>query len=175
MSGAAHRVREIRCLLRMAAGCFAVHALSYLLMPLALRLSENGGSKTPTVLVSCTFWIPLLGGYALIFLANAKRKTLVRNRLYGGAPVRCRMGMFTFFSNTPAMIVDAALLAGAAALVILCCGGVTSHYVTYVFLTIVSFSLNMHGLFNGRIYRSTKYRYKRRDENHEQCKNEHPA
>ena len=77
------------------------------------------------------------------------------------------MGVVTFFSNTPAVIADATLLAGRIALVIIYFCDVANQYITYVMLAIVSFSLNMHGLFNGRIYKTTKYKRTRRVENHE--------
>lgn len=51
--------------------------------------------------------------------------------------------------------------------VIIYFGDVANQYITYVMLAIVSFSLNMHGLFNGRIYKTTKYKRTRRVENHE--------
>ena len=138
-----YRVKEIRWLFWIAVGCFAAHAISYLLMP------------------------PLLLGYILVILANLERKTFIRSRLDGDISMQCHMGVVTFFSNTPAVIADAALLAGSIALVIIYFCDVANQYITYVMLAIVSFSLNMHGLFNGRIYKTTKYKRTRRVENHE--------
>ena len=71
------------------------------------------------------------------------------------------------FQNIPAVIADVALLAGSIALVNIYFCDITSQYITYVMLAIVSLSLNMHVLFNGRIYKTTKYKRTRRVENHE--------
>ena len=147
-----YRVKEIRWLFWTAVGCFAAHAISYPLM---------------RMLVGCIFWLPLLLGYILVILANLERKTFIRSRLDGDISMQCHMGVVTFFSNTPAVIADATLLAGSIALVIIYFCDVANQYITYVMLAIVSFSLNMHGLFNGRIYKTTKYKRTRRVENHE--------
>lgn len=162
-----YRVKEIRWLFWIAVGCFAAHAISYLLMPTAMRTFENNGSKGSRMLVGCIFWLPLLLGYILVILANLERKTFIRSRLDGDISMQCHMGVVTFFSNTPAVIADATLLAGSIALVIIYFCDVANQYITYVMLAIVSFSLNMHGLFNGRIYKTTKYKRTRRVENHE--------
>lgn len=132
-----------------------------------MRTFENNGSKGSRMLVGCIFWLPLLLGYILVILANLERKTFIRSRLDGDISMQCHMGVVTFFSNTPAVIADATLLAGSIALVIIYFCDVANQYITYVMLAIVSFSLNMHGLFNGRIYKTTKYKRTRRVENHE--------
>lgn len=164
-----YRVKEIRWLFWIAVGCFAAHAISYLLMPAAMRTFENGESKGLLLVVGCLFWLPLLVGYSLVILANSKRKVFIRARLNGDISMQCRVGAVTFFSNTPAIIADAALLSGSIALVIIYFCDVTSRYIAYAMLAIVSFSLNAHGLFNGRIYRTVKYKKQemRRDEDHE--------
>lgn len=151
----------------MAVGCFAVHAVSYLLMPASMRAFRNGESKEALLLVGGTFWFPLLLGYILIFFANLERKAFIRARLDGDISMQRRMGIVTFFSNIPAVIADTALLAGCTALIIIYFCGAESRYITYIILEIISFSLNMHGLFNGRIYRITKYKRTRGVVNHE--------
>ena len=161
------RVKKIRDLFWTAVGCFAVHALSYLFMPVSLAASENGGSRKALLLVGCVFWISLLLGYLLLIPANSERKAYIRKQLDGDVSMRCRMGIAAFFSNTPAFAADAALLAGILALAIIYFCGATNRYITYIALAIVSFSLNMHGMFNGRIYKITKYKRMRRVENHE--------
>lgn len=102
-----YRVKEIRWLFWIAVGCFAAHAISYLLMPAAMRTFENNGSKGSRMLVGCIFWLPLLLGYILVILANLERKTFIRSRLDGDISMQCHMGVVTFFSNTPAVIADA--------------------------------------------------------------------
>ena len=74
-----YRVKEIRWLFWIAVGCFAAHAISYLLMPAAMRTFENNGSKGSRMLVGCIFWLPLLLGYILVILANLERKTFIRS------------------------------------------------------------------------------------------------
>lgn len=94
-----YRVKEIRWLFWIAVGCFAAHAISYLLMPAAMRTFENNGSKGSRMLVGCIFWLPLLLGYILVILANLERKTFIRSRRDGDISMQCHMGVITFFSK----------------------------------------------------------------------------
>lgn len=162
-----YRGNEILPRVRMAAVAFAVHALSYLLMPAASELAESRHSFVPRLLVGCIFWLSVAAGYAFVLWADAGRKRLAGQCPDAEDPRQRHVGAVTFFSNTPAAVVDAALLAGIAALAAVCCIGAADHTVTYVLLTVVSFSLHMHGLLNGRIYRITKYKQTRGVENHE--------
>lgn len=40
-------------------------------------------------------------------------------------------------------------------------------YIIYVLLFLLTFSLNMHGVLNERIYKSTKFKRIRREESHD--------
>lgn len=161
------RRKGIRCRFWLAVGCFAVHALSYLLMPFSASTPEGGEARGLLLLAGCAFWIPLLAGYGLVIAANAERKAFIRSRLDGDVSMHCRAGILTFFSNPPAVIVDAALLAGVAGLGILSFRGELNRPISYGLLAVVSFSLNTHGLFNGRIYKITKFKQTRRVKDHE--------
>ena len=162
-----YRGKEIRCLFWAAVGLFAIHASSYLLMPTATGFAERHNSNTPFFIIGCIFWSSIVLGYLLIVLANAERKRLIKERLNGDLSMQCHIGAITFFSNIPAAIVDAALFASVVVFSIIYCTDSINRYITYVTLSIVSFSLNTHGLFNGRIYQSTKYKRTRRVKNHE--------
>ena len=162
-----YRGKRIRCLFWIAVGLFAIHASSYLLMPVATEFAESRNSNTPLFAIGCIFWSSIVLGYLLIALANTERKNFIRKRLNGDLSMQCHIGAVTFFSNLPATIVDAALFASVVAFAIIYCAGFINRYITYVALAIVSFSLNTHGLFNGRIYKITKYKRLRRVENHE--------
>lgn len=118
-----HWVKEIRHLFWTATGFFLIHALSYLLMPISTEVSESKNSRLALLITGCTFWISLLVGYTLVVWANAERKAFIKNRLDGDISMHCRMGVITFFANTPAIIVDASLFAGIIALVIIYCIG----------------------------------------------------
>ena len=85
-------VKEIRWLFWIAVGCFAAHAISYLLMPAAMRTFENNGSKGSRMLVPSIICLPLLLRYILLNHAKLERKTFGSCYFlfkYSGSYCRC--------------------------------------------------------------------------------------
>ena len=50
-----NRGKRIRCLFWIAVGLFAIHASSYLLMPVATEFAESRNSNTPLLAIGCIF------------------------------------------------------------------------------------------------------------------------
>lgn len=163
---AVHRIHNIKILFWAAVALFFMNALSFLFMPIAL-IASNESDRQLLILVGAFFWLSLILGYTLVFIANLERKSFIRNRLDGNLSMDCRMGIITFFANIPAIVADAAMVAAIAAFVIICFMDASNNYIAYVMLAIISFSLNMHCLFNGRIYKTTKFKRTRREHNYE--------
>lgn len=135
---------------------FLLNASTFLAMPKIVEISREAGRQVFLILLGLIFWISLILGYLLVFLANRARKLFIMRKLDGDLPMGCHIGLITFFSNLPAIIADLIMIASFIALFIIYCVGAIDNYITYVILAILVFTLNMHGMFNGRIYKLIK-------------------
>jgi hypothetical protein len=142
------RKRMIRCFWG-AVVLLTLMSASFLLMPLNIRIALG---YLPA-LSGNIFWLSAIIGYLLVARANSARKRM--------EPENCaaesrRVGILTWFSNRPAIGIDALLILSTIGLiaVLLIDGG--SSYLAFVLLFLVVLSLNLHGLFNGRIYQTIK-------------------
>lgn len=163
-----HYVSTIKGLFWASVAFLLLNAATFLFMPMAAELSENGSIQWGLMIVGIVFWISIGLGYALLIMANLYRRDFVRNRLDGDFTMGCRMGIITFFSTRPGAIADGLFVAALIAFLIVFLNGNINGYITYVLLALLTFSLNMHGIFNGRIYKATKYkRIVRRGEDNE--------
>lgn len=141
------------------------HSATFLLMPFATNNAES--NKLLLLIIGLLFWISLIVGYFSLFVANKKRKYFINRKLGGNTSMDCNIGLITFFSSVPATVFDSMMFASIIALIIIYFTGAINHYRTYVMISILVFSLNMHCLFNGRIYKITKYRRVRRENDYE--------
>lgn len=168
-----HRGRRISIIRRIKVGFwtatvfFLLNALTILIMPAAVGISQNTDSQVVLILLGSVFWSSLVAAYIIVYLANNNRKYFIVQRLDRDISMGCHMGLITFFDNTPAAIVDTTMFASIIALIILFFSGAINDYITYVVIAILVFTLNMHSMFNGRIYKTTKYRRVRRENNYE--------
>ena len=163
-----HYVKTIKGLFWLSVGLLLLNAITFLFMPIATEAIENGSIRWGLMAVGSIFWVSIVLGYAFLIMANVYRREFVRNRPDGDLTMRCRIGIITFFSTIPGAIGDTLFIAALLALVITYLLGSINSYLTYVLLAVLSFSSNMHCLFNGRIYKTTKYkRIVRRGEDNE--------
>lgn len=163
-----HYVKTIKGLFWLSVVLLLLNAITFLFMPIATEATENGSIRWGLMAVGSTFWVSIVLGYAFLIMANVYRREFVRNRLDGDLTMGCRIGIITFFSTIPGAISDTLFIAALMALVITYLRGSINSYLTYVLLAILTFSLNMHCMFNGRIYKATKYkRIVRRGEDNE--------
>ena len=63
---------------------------------------------------------------------------------------------FEFFSNTYAAVADAILIAVIVVLIVITILGRMTGVFPYIVLAILVFSINMHCLFNGNIYKTIR-------------------
>ncbi len=138
---------------------------SILIMPMATKVGEE--DRSILLLSGLVFWISCITGYTLLFMANKERKYFIRRKLNGDPSMDCKPGIITFFDNVPATIADVAMIASFLLFVGVYFTELKYEYISYVLLFILVFSLNMHCLFNGRIYKATKYKRTRRDRSYE--------
>ena len=91
-----------------------------------------------TALIGIVFWLSAKTGYTLNAMANTERKWFIIRK-----DDRFLMLIIINFTDW------------------------RYEYVTYVLLFLMVLSLNMHCLFNGRIYKATKYKRTRRESSYE--------
>lgn len=149
------RKRRICTLFWMAVGLFAVHAVTYAGMLPAANVYANTGSREALFFVGITFWLSGIFAWTLLLLANFLRRDWLRRNTMD-LKMNQRLGVLTVFSNPLAVCADCAAVLSLIALGISALLGKINEPFTGVILAMISFSLNAHGLFNGRIYKSTR-------------------
>ena len=104
--------------------------------------------------VGILFWLSFIGGYTLLIITNKKfRKLFVQ----GNPEVESKLpNCFEFFSNTYAAVADAILIAVIVVLIVITILGRMTGVFPYIVLAILVFSINMHCLFNGNIYKTIR-------------------
>lgn len=123
-----------------------------LLMPLPDRIDED--SRIMTIVLGSLFWGTAIIGYVSIFLAERERKHLMKKKMI--ITEKSLPGIRNFFSNSVAKVADVTMMISIIVFVIISFTDLIYEYVSYIILFLVIFSLNMHCLFNGRIYKMTK-------------------
>ncbi len=122
-----------------------------LIMPFAAEWGEQ--NRAIVVLVGILFWVTTIGGYTLLGLAGLERKKHIKqNKISNDA----RIGIVTFFANRPAMVADITMILSLLLFIGLNFTIYKNDYIAYVLLFLFLASVNMHGLFNGRIYKLLK-------------------
>lgn len=150
-----------------AVALFVLHAACYPLMPAAALRRSTDGSTGLLLAVGIAFWVSLLGAWALVIAANSYRRAYLRSRRTGEPTAGSRIGLLCFFSTLPGTVSDAAFAAALLALAALYLLGKLESSVTYYLLAILSASGNLHGMFNGRIYKTIQQKPSKRGNNHE--------
>lgn len=146
--------------------CLFLMSASILFMPLATNYASQT-SNISFMIVGGVFWVSLIVGYSLLIRANVLRRWFIRNRTNAETRMSCRMGIISFFSNVPATIADTVMITSFIVISVISFTALKDKYIIYVLLFLLTFSLNMHGVLNGRIYKSTKFKRIRREESHD--------
>lgn len=159
------KVKKIKRLFWLAIIFIILASSAFLFMPLTIASNEN--TRITTVAIGSAFWSLSVIGYALLISADIQRKWLIKNRGNGNAKMDCLPGLVTFFSNIPATVFDVIMFTSLIALIIIAFTKWRYDYISYILLFLFYLSLNLHSIFNGRIYKSTKFKRVRRECNYE--------
>lgn len=154
-------VYKIKKLYWFAVAFLFLMSASILIMPMAVRMAEEDGIMD--VLIGCVFWISAIAGYTLLAIANSERRWFIKYKTDGDIKMGCFPGIISFFTNVPATVADVTMIASCLLFAIISSTSHGNDYVSYVLLFLLVFSLHMHCLFNGRIYKSTKFKRTRRE------------
>ncbi len=148
---------------------FLVMAATVLFMPLAVE-SRNTG-QTFIIAVGLIFWISALLGYCAVTVAGILRRKILKTAKSSALSLKGRVGLFSFFSNVSATVADLTMIASAVLFVIVNITELKTSYFAYIVLFLLIFSIHMHCLLNGKIFKliksSKNIRHDRREKNHE--------
>ena len=140
-------IKTLEKLYWSSVGCFFMMSAMIFIMPI---IENNEKAIIP---VGLAFWFFAISGYILLIVANVEFKRISGNLRKNK---RSLPGIISFFSNKIAMIADIAVIISMVAFVIICFTELRFKYIAFVVLFLLIFSLHMHCLFNGRIYKLIK-------------------
>lgn len=138
---------------------FLLSAISFLLMSSTTLIMPFADANANSLRITgAAFWLFLIAGLLFNLLSDRAQKAYQKELPEKAEKMDGRVGFFSFFSNVPASICDAVLLAGVLAAV--CMGlfrpALMTTYAAFVLLFFITLSLCMHCLFNGKKYRLVK-------------------
>ncbi len=154
-------IKRVKTNLILAIIFLSIHAATFLLMPLASEYADVT-HRISLIALGSTFWAAMLAGYVFLLIANVHRRQFARKKLNGDYRMNSRIGVLTFFANTPAIVADIILFVSIAVFGAMLLFKATENYGTFVMLFLLDLSMNLHCILNGRIYKTTKYRPVRR-------------
>ena len=133
-----------------------VYSGTILLMPIA---SENisSNNKVSIMIVGLIFWAFFILTYMSLFFAKKKAKS-IKTEMKSQS-----IGLFKFFSNRLAIIADCGLVISIIAFIISLFLPHSLSWLVYIILSILVLTLNLHSIFNGKIYRISFRNQKRLD------------
>lgn len=140
-------IKTLEKLYWSSVGCFFMMSAMILIMPV---IESNEKAIIP---IGLAFWFFAISGYILLIVANVEFKRISGNLRKNK---RSLPSIISFFSNKIAMIADVAVIISIVAFVIICITELRFKYIAFVTLFLLIFSLHMHCLFNGRIYKLIK-------------------
>lgn len=159
-------IRKIKQLFWSSIACFVLMSVTFLIMPIASSTATYTDRRV-LFLVGADFWVSALAGYILVAVANRDRKWFLIHKAGEDVRMDCRCGLLTFFSNTIATIFDSILFTSIGVAIITVFTEWKKGFLPYVLLFLITLSLNLHAMFNGRIYKVTKYKRVRRGTDYE--------
>lgn len=160
-----NQVHIIKKYFYMSVGLITVLSSTFLIMPAADYIESEWKQRAVLGIVGGFFWISLIGGYTFLFMAQKAYKKLLKKN---GAKNKDQIpGGLKFFTNKYAAIADAIFIASVVVLIVLIILERMKGFFPYIVLAVLVFSINMHCLLNGNIYKFIlNIKYKER----EKCK-----
>ena len=123
---------------------FLVSSVTILLMPFASFEAE--GQQAFAYTLAVVFWLGFVFGFVFLFPINTKRK---RDINYSS---KKSIAFLRFFSNKPALVFDISLIVGLLTLILAYFINGYPQWLTITGIFMFVFSLEMHGIFNGKNY-----------------------
>ena len=132
-------------------------SVAIMLMPWASEqaIATNDDSVR---IVGASFWLLTLLGYSFLGIANAKRKRFWQKHFDCDIQKNYRPGILCFFANKLAEVFDIMMMTFFTASLVVIFTPWRNTFFFIALLALLIWAVNMHSLFNGRIYRITKYK-----------------
>lgn len=99
-------------------------------------------------IIGIVFWLGIIVGYCLFIIVARTRKKSKKQKLLPKTE-NIRIGVLSFFKTFPGMIADIVCAISVVALIITVVFGNSSTWIVYVLVSVLIFSIQMHGIFNG--------------------------
>ncbi|WP_345812587.1 hypothetical protein [Acetivibrio clariflavus] len=129
-------------------------SLSIVFMPFASE-QKFYNFMFPVYIVGGTFWGFILIGYGSLLILNHLRKKKLK-ALDTKTDLKRRPGLFCVWTNLPAKIFDTLTVISLVGIIIALIKFPTETQIIFILIAVFFFSVNMHGLFNGKNYRFIK-------------------
>lgn len=122
---------------------FIMSASLMMAYPASEKAFENN-DKTPLAIDGAVFWGSFILAYICFITVSLVRRKDV------GKSQKSLPGILKFFSNPIAKIADFGIIIFIVALIV--CAFLTDSFITFIFLFLTVFFVQMHGVFNGKNY-----------------------
>ena len=132
--------------LYLSIGSFLLSSAAILFMPWA-SFEQEGGKRAGAYILALAFWLFFIMGLVFLRPVSERRKKDKSYRSKSGT------ALLRFFSNKPALVFDALLIAGIFVLLLAFIVRAVPGWITLAATFTAVFSLEMHGLFNGENYK----------------------
>lgn len=153
----------------LSASAMFIMAATVLFMPYAVENGEQ--NRLVVVAVGLIFWASAIAGYGFIIAANIVRKKIMSLMSGSYSSLSGRPGIITFFSNVYATVADTTMILSFVIFIMINLTELKTTFFAYIFLFLLIFSIHMHCLFNGKIFKviqvSRTIKHARRDKSHE--------
>ena len=126
-----------------------IMSLTFMFMPMVVRMALS--TFVPIKILGIIFWITCILGYACVIAMIVRKRKLGKDSKF---EEQKKMGVFTIFSNPIAKVMDVMFVISLFAFIVMNFTSNNNVNFTFILLSILVFSLNMHCLFNGRIYKN---------------------
>lgn len=132
-------------------------SFTIMLMPLASE-SAIATNDLSVLLVGASFWVLTILGYGILGVANHKRKRFWIKRFGRDIQKNYRPGFLCFSANKIAEVFDIMMVIFLITSLVVAFTPWKNTFFFIALLSLLVWTVNMHSLFNGRIYRITKYK-----------------
>ena len=150
-------VHRIKILFYLSVFFLTLMSFTIMLMPLASE-SAIATNDFSVILVGASFWVLTILGYGILGVANHKRKRFWIKRFGRDIQKNYRPGFLCFSANKIAEVFDIMMVIFLITSLVVAFTPWKNTFFFIALLSLLVWTVNMHSLFNGRIYRITKYK-----------------
>ncbi len=138
----------------LSVGFFTLNSCTFLLMPFIKKSLFDQSLAWKAASLGSIFWASLIMAVLSVILSSVFRRKYLKNNGIDRKQIKGRIGLITFFSTVLGKIADFLLAASIAALAVVCLTRQTNNDITFVIIALLVFSLSMHCMFNGLIFKT---------------------